>query len=269
MKQFFNRLLSAELTDALETLRWNDAGLVAVVAQDRHTGDVRMLAHANREAVSATLATGEAWFFSRSRARLWKKGEESGNVLAVAEVWADCDGDALLYLVDPAGPSCHTGRMTCFYRRLAKDGGLVSESNAPESDAPESEVDGAAISDADPPAPDAPAFGRPTLSALGAILRARAASSSAPSYTRSLLDGGADRIGAKLREEAGELADAVRDESEARVVSEAADVMYHLMVGLLARGVELRDVEAELHRRFGQSGVAEKASRKTSSSSSS
>src|SRR4051812_35694444 len=100
---------------ALPPLKYDSQGLVTVVVQDRLTGDVRMLAHANQAALQATLDTGEGHFFSRSRQALWRKGESSGNTLKVLELWADCDADAVLYLVDPAGPSCHTGRLTCFF----------------------------------------------------------------------------------------------------------------------------------------------------------
>jgi len=109
--------------DAKE-LTYDAQGLVTVVVQDRLTGEIRMLAHANEEAIRATLASGEGHFWSRSRRALWKKGETSGNVLRVHEVWADCDRDAVVYLVDPAGPSCHTGAQSCFFERaLGSEGG--------------------------------------------------------------------------------------------------------------------------------------------------
>lgn len=109
-----------------ETLapKWDAAGLVTAVATDVATGEVLMVAHMDAEALAATLATGEAHFHSRSRGRLWKKGESSGNVLRVAEIRIDCDQDALWLRVDPAGPACHTGERSCFYRRV-EDGGLV------------------------------------------------------------------------------------------------------------------------------------------------
>ena len=194
-----------------------------------------MVAHANAEAVGRTLATGKATFWSRSRGELWVKGETSGNTLRVHEVWADCDGDALVYLVDPAGPSCHTGAESCFFRRL--DGAEGSEGEG---------QGGRAL---------------PVLAALDATLEARKASSAEKSYTRSLLDAGPPKIARKVREEGGELADALESESDERVVSESADVLYHLMVGLVARGLSLADVESELARRFGMSGLEEKASR--------
>lgn len=218
------------MQDALDTLKWDTAGLVTVVAVDRHDGDVRMVAHASREALLRTLETRTAWFWSRSRAALWQKGESSGHVLHVHEVWADCDGDALVYVVDPVGPSCHTGSTSCFFRRLDAE------------DAPETRA-------------------LPTLTRLGSTIAARARGDADKSYTKSLLEKGAPKIGEKLREEAGELADAIAQETDERVISEAADVLYHLMVGLQLRGLALHHVAAELARRFGTSGHDEKASR--------
>ena len=224
----------------LSWLKRDAAGLVTVVAQDRQTGMVRMVAHADEAALRATLETGFGHFFSRSRQRMWKKGEESGHFLHVHEVWADCDADCLIYLVDPEGPSCHTGRDACFFRQVAADGTLL-----------------------EPPAPPAPErFAAPSLVRLWSELEARRASSGDKSYTRSLLDRGAAKIGEKLREEADELAVACAQESEARVVSEAADLTYHTLVALLLRGCTLRELASELARRFGVSGHQEKASRK-------
>lgn len=222
--------------DASDVARiaWGQDGLLPVIVQDRLSGEVRMLAYANADALQQTLSTGQAHFYSRSRGKLWRKGEESGHTLAVHGVWSDCDADTLLYLVDPKGPTCHTGRATCFFR---------------------------VVSDAKQARTDAHNQARAALLQLGAELRTRRDAPASKSYTRKLLDGGADAIGAKLREEAGELAEAIDHESDARVVSEAADVIYHLMVGLLLRGCDLKDVEAELAKRFGTSGIAEKASR--------
>ena len=219
----------------LTWLKRDAAGLVTVVVQDRMTGMVRMVAHADDAAVRATLDTGFGHFFSRSRSKMWKKGEESGHVLRVFEVWADCDADCLVYLVDPEGPSCHTGREACFFRRVGADGSL--------SDDPVHHAG-------------------PTFTRLWAELEARKSAPADKSYTRSLLDKGAPKINAKLREEADELARAIEGESDERVVSEACDVLYHMLVGLLSRGRTLREVEAELARRFGTSGHDEKASRK-------
>jgi phosphoribosyl-ATP pyrophosphohydrolase/phosphoribosyl-AMP cyclohydrolase len=222
----------------LDELKWDRDGLVTVVVQDVWTGELRMLAHANREALAATFETGYAHFFSRSRQRLWCKGESSGNKLKVKDVWVDCDGDALIYLADAEGPSCHTMRETCFFSRLG-DAGIAS--TGPET--PKRHAQSA-------------------LPALWQELLERRDAPSAKSYTRSLLDAGHAKIGAKIEEEANELSRALQSETDERVISEAADVMYHMLVGLLSRGVGLRDLEKELARRSGVSGLVEKASRK-------
>ncbi len=192
-----------------------------------------MVAWMNETALTQTLATKVATFYSRSRRALWVKGESSGNSLRVSEVLADCDADVLLLLVDPAGPSCHTGRPNCFFSR---------------------------VDDAEHLTERAESTG-PFLLQLEAVIRERAQAAAAKSYTRSLLDGGAEKIGAKLREEADELARAVQGESDDRVASEAADLLFHMLVGLRSRGVDARQVLEKLAGRFGQSGHDEKASR--------
>jgi phosphoribosyl-ATP pyrophosphohydrolase/phosphoribosyl-AMP cyclohydrolase len=214
-------------------LNYSSHGLIPVIAQDAETGEIRMMAYADQMAIEKTLETGLAHFFSRSRGELWLKGETSGNTLAVRSVWVDCDGDTLIYMVEPAGPSCHTGAETCFYRRLDDDGNLV---------------EGAGDS-------------APTLMRLERTLQARKASDAGKSYTKSLLDKGAPKIDEKLREEAAELGQALMGESDERVTSEAGDLIYHLLVGLVLREVSLRDLLSELSKRFGQSGHEEKASR--------
>ena len=214
-------------------LNYSSHGLIPVIAQDAETGEIRMMAYADQIAIEKTLETGLAHFFSRSRGELWLKGETSGNTLAVRSVWVDCDGDTLIYMVEPAGPSCHTGAETCFYRRLDDDGNLV---------------EGAGDS-------------APTLMRLERTLQERKASDAGKSYTKSLLDKGAPKIDEKLREEAAELGQALMGESDERVTSEAGDLIYHLLVGLVLREVSLRDLLSELSKRFGQSGHEEKAAR--------
>ena len=217
----------------LDNLKWNDQGLVAVVAQNAQTGEVRMMAYANLEAVKRTLQSREAHFYSRSRKALWKKGQFSGNTMHIREVWVDCDGDALLYLVEPQGPSCHTGASTCFYRRVTEEGTLVEKEN----------------------------LAVPTLSRLEHTLSERTRSTAQKSYTKSLLNAGASKIGAKVCEEATEWSEALSTESDERVCAESADVLYHLLVGLLFRDLSLRDVLQVLSSRFDQSGHEEKTNR--------
>jgi phosphoribosyl-ATP pyrophosphohydrolase/phosphoribosyl-AMP cyclohydrolase len=214
-------------------LTFDERGLLPAIAQDRFTGQVRMVAWMNREALARTVETGHATFFSRSRGALWEKGETSGNFLNVSAVYADCDADTLLLLVDPEGPSCHTGRPTCFFRTVEANGELVDQPH------------------------EATAF----LSVLEQTIDDRATASATRSYTKSLFEAGPGKIGEKLREEAGELSDAIASESEERVANEAADLLYHLLVGLRFRGVSLRRVIEVLAERAGTSGHDEKASR--------
>lgn len=221
-------------------LKWNESGLIPAVAQDRLTGQVRMLAWMNREALEATRSSGFATFYSRSRKNLWRKGETSGNGLRVHHIVADCDGDTLLLLVDPEGPSCHTGRDTCFFDSIFI-GSLGMGTDATEASPPRDAA--------------------PFLQELEEEIRQRATSTAERSYTRSLLDGGVAKINSKIVEEAAEVCAALSAESDERVASEAADVVYHLLVGLRARGIEWRRVIEVLAARAGQSGHAEKSSR--------
>ena len=218
-------------------LKFDDNGLVVAVIQDRLTGQVRMVGWMNQAALDETLRTRRATFFSRSRGRLWTKGETSGNVLEVQDVFIDCDGDTLVVLVEPKGPTCHTGRSTCMFRQID---GSATEAGAIQ---------------------ERPLEASPLLGVLEHEIRERVTSSAAKSYTRSLLDGGVPKISAKITEEAAELCAALAGETDARVASEAADLLYHVLVGLRARGVEWRSVLEVLGKRMGQSGHAEKAAR--------
>jgi phosphoribosyl-ATP pyrophosphohydrolase/phosphoribosyl-AMP cyclohydrolase len=256
----------------LDALKWDAAGLLTVVVQDRLSGDVRMAAYADREALAATLRTGQAHFFSRSRGRLWRKGETSGHVLHVREVWVDCDGDALLYLADPEGPSCHTGAATCFSTRLDRDrvagdgargravtAGVDEARDGSEGGCREGTGAGAfALPEVRGPS----GLAAPLLMRLWAALENRRTATGTRSYTRTLLEGGPATVATKVREEADELARALEGETPERVVAETADLVYHALVGLLSRGVRWRDVEVELARRFGVSGHEEKAARR-------
>ena len=216
------------------TLQFNEQGLIPALAQDRFDGQVRMLAWMNREALEQTLETGLATFFSRSRGKLWVKGEGSGNTLRVHSVTADCDADVLLLLVEPAGPSCHTGRPSCFFKRVGPGGSLE----------------------------DLPYEIAPFIGELERTIRDRQASTAEKSYTKSLLDGGISKINAKISEEAGELVAALGAESDERVLSEASDLLFHVLVGLRARGLDFRQVVAALGARTKQSGHEEKLNRK-------
>ncbi len=199
-----------------EQLKFDERGLVPCVAQDFASGEVLTLAYANEESLRLTLETGEVHFYSRSREEIWRKGETSGNVLRLKQLRVDCDGDAVVALVDPSGPACHTGERSCFYREL--DGSAPTERDAPS-------VPGE-------PAP----VSHEALSALQRTLRSRSEERPDGSYTVKLLDD-PTLIGEKVEEEAEEVVRAAREESDARVAEEAADLLYHLSVLLASREV--------------------------------
>jgi phosphoribosyl-ATP pyrophosphohydrolase/phosphoribosyl-AMP cyclohydrolase len=194
-------------------IAYDDRGLVPCVVQDWRSGEVLTVAYMNAEALRRTRETGEMHFFSRSRQELWHKGATSGNTQALRAIRYDCDGDALLALVEPAGPACHTGERTCFHRGQLEPG-------APHE----------------------------ALPALERTLAHRAGERPAGSYTVELLDD-PPRIGEKVMEEAEEVARAAREETDDRVDNEAADVLYHLMVLLRSRDRSLSDATEVLRER--------------------
>ena len=212
------------------SVRWGADGLVAAIAQDATDGRVLMIAWQDAEALEATLRTGEAHFHSRSRGRLWRKGEESGNVLAVEAIAFDCDADAVLLTVTPAGPTCHTGTRSCF------DAGR--EAGSP-----------------------APAHGFAWLERLWATIDERARTRPEGSYTARLLAKGVDGPGRKVAEEAVEVLMAAKDDAVAEaagtprdrdaLAGEAADLLYHLLVLCAERGLPPSEVIGVLRARHG------------------
>lgn len=216
-------------------------GLVPVVVQDTSSGAVLMTAYANREALEATLRTGEMHFWSRSRGELWRKGETSGNTLGVQSLHGDCDSDAILALVTPTGPACHTGEVTCF--------GAGSSPGGSGPTAPATAGDAAA----DPPHP-APAdlAADPTrrLEHLDRVLAERASLRPPGSYTVRLLDDPNLRL-KKLGEETAELVAALATGDRRRAIEETADLVYHALVALRAEGADLADLVEALNERAG------------------
>ena len=210
----------------LSAVRFGADGLVPVVTQESRSGDLLMLAFANREALDRTLSTGLAHYYSRSRGTLWQKGETSGQVQRVTEIRLDCDGDAVLYRVEQEGSACHTGTRTCFST-------VLSGGEEPPA--------GRSAIQEDP--------GGHLLSRLARTIAARAQALPAGSYTAQLLAGGVPGISRKVGEEAVEIVVAANTESGERLASESADLIYHLLVLLQARGVSLDAVWRELERR--------------------
>ena len=210
----------------MSEVRFGADGLAPAIVQDAADGRVLMLAYMDAEALAATLGTGEVHFHSRSRDRLWRKGETSGNVLRLVSLGIDCDGDAILVTADSVGPTCHRGTRSCF--------------------------------DAENAAADQASEGFAWLETLWSTIAARAAERPAGSYTTTLLDGGVDVVGRKVSEEATEVLLAAKDDAaastdatRAALAGEAADLLYHALVLLAERGVPPRNVIGTLRSRHG------------------
>ena len=208
-------------------IKFNDAGLVPVITQDYLTKDVLMLAYASKESIELTLKTGYVHYFSRSRNRLWKKGESSGHFQLVKEIRYDCDGDTMLIFCEQIGVACHTGKKSCFYNRMYS----TDKTSETETD----------ISDANSPA---------ILSKLYEIIQGRQQNPVEGSYTNYLLDKGVDKILKKVGEEASEVIIASKNADKTEITAETADLIFHLSVLLVERGVVWTDVFAELRSRM-------------------
>jgi len=210
----------------LENLKFDEQGLIPAVVQDIDTKDVLMMAYMNTESLQKTLETGNTWFFSRSRQKLWMKGETSGNTQTVKKINYDCDNDTLLIQVEPAGPACHTGDKTCFHRQLEE--GIK---NPDEIEEVKSAVEGS------------------ILTQLNKIIAERRDEMPEGSYTTQLFEEGLGKIAAKISEETTEVLEAAFEKDRKEIIWEAADLIYHLLVLLAYKEVDFKEVEAELKRR--------------------
>lgn len=200
-----------------DEIRFDERGLVPAIVQDAATREVLTLAYMNRESLARTLETKQTWFWSRSRNELWHKGETSGNTQEVVNLALDCDADAIIVLVRPAGPACHTGAVSCF------DTGIQQS-----------------------------ALG-PLLDGLYELIQSRERERPEGSYTTYLFEEGLDKILKKVGEESAETIIAAKNDDDARLAAESADLLYHLLVLLVARGVSLDNIAQELaSRRKGQ-----------------
>ena len=236
-----------ETLDALwSSLAPSEVGLVAAIVVHAADDRVLMLGYMNREALAATIQTRRVTFFSRSKQRLWKKGESSGHILALESMRVDCDGDALLVRATPHGPTCHTLAESCFFKPvvLPTQGALAPVTFGPEDDGP-------------PPS----AFFELWKTVVARREGRGVTSETGESYVRRLLDGGLPRINAKIREEAEELCVALETETDPQVAGETADLLFHVLVGLAARGVDPSAVAAVIRARHGVSGIDEKQAR--------
>ncbi len=216
---------------------WNKTPLVPAIVQDSESGEVLMLAYMNEEAYRKTLQTGYAHYYSRSREKLWKKGESSGNVQEVEEIMLDCDDDAILLRVRQTGPACHTGRKSCFFKD-ATSGAITSE---PIQDPNEMYDD--------------------VIDRLYHIIQERKSADPESSWTAKLFSKGENTILKKVAEEAAEFCFAVKDKNREEIIYECADLVYHALVALASQDISPQLVRKELKRRFGTSGIEEKRNR--------
>ena len=218
------------------SINWEKNPLIPAVAQDYKSGDVLMLAYMNREAFELTLSSGYAHYFSRSKKRIWKKGESSGHTQKIKDILIDCDGDTVLLKVKQNGVACHTGTKSCFFRSLLNKKRVL-----------EKEIDTNSIYS--------------VVDTLYHTILERKSDSAKKSWTKRLLED-KNLLYSKIEEEAKELIEALDRESDERVISESADLLYHSLVGLGLREISPDRIRQELKRRFGVSGIEEKESRK-------
>ena len=217
-------------------LDWQKNPIIPAIAQESKTNDVLMLAYMNEEAFNLTLSTGYAHYSSRSKQRIWRKGESSGHTQKIDDILLDCDADTLILKIEQKGVACHTGRKSCFFTSVIQDKVIL-----------EQEVDTDAI------------YG--VVDTLyHTILERKNAHDSAKSWTKKLLDDKALLL-SKIREEADEVCVAIDEESDDQVIYEATDLLYHTLVGLGLRDISPDRVKQELARRFGTSGIEEKENR--------
>lgn len=222
---------------SIEKIDWDKVdGLLPVITQDATSNEILMMAYMNKEALELTLSTKHAHYFSRTKQRLWKKGESSGHLQTVKDVLIDCDNDTLLLKVDQEGVACHTGRKSCFFTKL--------ESN---EEVHQVEVD------------TSKAYG--VIDTLYHTILERRNDDPKKSYTSKLLNGSENSMLKKIVEEAGEFTFAIKDGDKDEAVYEAADIVYHMLVALASKNISPDRVKQELARRFGISGIDEKNSR--------
>ncbi len=210
----------------LDEIRYDEKGLVPVIVQDSQNGQVLMLAYANKDTIQKTLETGKTHFWSRSREKLWMKGEESGNTQQVKDIFIDCDGDTLLVLVDQKGVACHTGNSTCFHNPINEQNGT------PSFVSPKSAK---------------------TLDEVYSVIEDRKRNPRKDSYVSGLYEKGIDKILKKIAEEAGETIIGAKNEDKEEVVYETADLWFHSLVVLSYFGITPSDIYEELGKRFGKS----------------
>ncbi len=222
----------------LNKIDWEKTGgLIPAIAQDSNTNEVLMLGYMNEEALNLTMQTGFAHYFSRSKQRIWKKGESSNHTQKIDDILLDCDNDTILLKVTQNGVACHTGRKTCFFTKLSSNE-IIEDIKIDTS----------------------LAYG--VIDTLYHTIQNRKNEDSSKSYTAKLLQGNQNSMLKKIVEEAGEFCFAIKDNNESEAIYEAADIAYHVLVALASKNISPDRIKQELARRFGISGIEEKNSRK-------
>ncbi|MGI9534923.1 MAG: bifunctional phosphoribosyl-AMP cyclohydrolase/phosphoribosyl-ATP diphosphatase HisIE [Thermodesulfobacteriota bacterium] len=206
----------------IEELKFNDDGLLPVIIQDFRTGQILMFAYTNAEALKNTVETGLTHFWSRSRQQIWNKGEESGNIQKVKQIFVDCDKDTILITVEQTGVACHTGEQSCFYTNFDSTKEI------------------------------APSYNNSAISKVFNIIEDRKVNPREDSYVNKLLDDGTDKILKKIGEEAGETIIAAKNETKKEFIYEITDLWFHSLVLLSKMGLSPEDINRELERRFGK-----------------
>ncbi len=227
------------MKEVINKIDWDKSELIPVIAQDYQTNEVLMLAYMNKEALYLTLESGKAHYFSRSKQRIWQKGESSGNIQIIKDMYVDCDNDTLLIKIEQVGgAACHTGRKSCFFTKL-------------DTLEVVSDVDTSAIQNYS------------VIDKVYHVIQERKKADPKSSYVSSLFHKGENSILKKVVEEAGEFCFAVKDDDEKEIVYEAADLAFHVLVALGEKNIDPDRIKQELERRFGLSGIEEKKMRKS------
>jgi phosphoribosyl-ATP pyrophosphohydrolase/phosphoribosyl-AMP cyclohydrolase len=223
----------------LETIDFDkNDGIVPAIAQDANTNEVLMMAYMNKQSLELTLSTGFAHYFSRSKQKLWKKGETSGHTQEITDIMVDCDNDTILLKINQQGVACHTGRKSCFFKSIKNEEKIISDIVIDTTKA----------------------YG--IIDTLYHTILQRKTADPKTSWTAKLLQGKQNSLLKKIVEEAGEFAFAIKDDDKDEIVYEAADITYHVLVALASKNINPYLVKEELNRRFGLSGIVEKNNRK-------
>ena len=236
------------MIDIIDQLKYDEKGLIPAIAQDYKTDEVLMLAYMNAESLAKTLETGKAHYYSRSRQKLWLKGETSGHFQKVRSLSIDCDGDTVLLKVEQTDAACHTGHRSCFYRKTEMEPNAATNTETSINNAVASDIEPAGPAETEKAVDEIPA-GPEVLKAVYDVINQRVSHPKEGSYTNYLLDKGLDKILKKIGEETSEVIIAAKNGSQSETSYEVADLLYHVMVMLVKQEMTMEDIYEELDKR--------------------